>query len=92
MRSKALAVQSIPEMTEKRAQWCQLSGHSNTSHTRFLGSLLSKMFHRCERNFSCGCDMQRFRNDLRQRFAKLRGQQSPSTMFRKTIGKFAGEL
>ncbi len=37
MRSKALAVQSLLEMTENRAKECQLSGHSPTLHAR-IGS------------------------------------------------------
>jgi hypothetical protein len=28
MKGKVIAVQSLPGMTENRAQWCQLSGHS----------------------------------------------------------------
>ncbi len=38
MKSKALAVQSTPEATEKRAKRCQLSGHSRSG----LGALLRK--------------------------------------------------
>lgn len=34
MNNKALAVQSTPETTENRAQWCQGSGHSRFSHAR----------------------------------------------------------
>jgi hypothetical protein len=34
MRSKAPAVQSIPEMTENQAKWRQVSGHSPSSHAR----------------------------------------------------------
>lgn len=37
MRNKALAVQSILEMTENRAKWCQVSGHSQSSHA-LIGS------------------------------------------------------
>jgi hypothetical protein len=37
MRSKALAVQSILEMTENRAKWRPVSGHSPSSHVR-IGS------------------------------------------------------
>ena len=34
MKNKALAFQSILEMTENRAKWCQVSGHSPFSHAR----------------------------------------------------------
>jgi hypothetical protein len=34
MKSKALVVKSIFEMTENRAKRCQISGHSSASHTR----------------------------------------------------------
>ena len=34
MKSKALAVQSILEVTENRAKWCQLFGHSQASQAQ----------------------------------------------------------
>lgn len=34
MISKALAAQSILEMTGNRAKWCQISGHSASPHAR----------------------------------------------------------
>jgi hypothetical protein len=37
MRSKALAVQSLLEITENRAKWCQISGHSPTLRARCRG-------------------------------------------------------
>jgi len=35
MKSKALAVQSILEMAENRANACQVSGHYPSSHARY---------------------------------------------------------
>jgi hypothetical protein len=45
MKSKALVVQPILEMTEKRAERCQVRGRSRSSHARYraLGGLLVLM-------------------------------------------------
>ena len=37
MKSKAIAVQSILEMTENRAKVCQVLGHSPSSHEQYRG-------------------------------------------------------
>jgi hypothetical protein len=42
MRSKALAVQSILEMTENRAKECQISGHSASSYARIGLQLIAR--------------------------------------------------